>query len=309
MTDAANDPATTLGDFADQNTAATFDYAYDKNGNLTKDENKKISAIHYNLLNLPKTIAITGKGTISYIYDATGRKLAKTVVDQTVSPNKTTRTDYMGPVIYDNDALQLISHEEGRIRPLAAGGFTYDYFMKDHLGNVRIVLAETNPPQQLYLASMETEKAAVETATFSNIDESRTDKPVGYPEDTQTDKNEFVAKLNGKDADRRIGPSIVLKVKSGDTVRLGARAFYKSQGPDKAQKTTAPASDMAAALVRAFGNPGAAAAAGHGGTEGSNGTPFNNNFVGDSWNRMKERDPKSPTTRTAPRVPEFCAVR
>ncbi|WP_126249202.1 hypothetical protein [Chitinophaga rhizosphaerae] len=70
------------------------------------------------------------------------------------------------------------------------------------------------------------EKAAVEIATFSNIDASRTDKPVGYPEDPQADKNAFVAKLNGKDADRRIGPSLVLKVKSGDTVRLGARAFY-----------------------------------------------------------------------------------
>ncbi|WP_164714155.1 DUF6443 domain-containing protein [Chitinophaga rhizosphaerae] len=302
VTDAVNDPATTLGDFADQNTAATFDYAYDKNGNLTKDENKKISAIHYNLLNLPKTISITGKGTISYIYDATGRKLAKTVLDQTVTPNKTTRTEYMGAVIYDNDALQLIGHEEGRIRPLAAGGFTYDYFMKDHLGNVRIVLAETNPPQQLYLASMEPEKADVENATFSNIDASRVDKPVGYPEDPQADKNAFVAKLNGKDADRRIGPSLVLKVKSGDTVRLGARAFYKSQGPNKAQKTTAPAADMAASLIRAFGNPGAAAVDGHGGAEGSNGTPFSNNFVNDSWNRMKERDPKSPANPDRPKV-------
>ncbi len=302
VTDAANDPATTLGDFSDQNTAATFDYAYDKNGNLTKDENKKISSIQYNLLNLPKTITITGKGTISYQYDATGRKLFKTVLDQTISPNKTTRTDYIGAAIYDNDALQLINHEEGRIRPLAAGGFTYDYFMKDHLGNVRIVLAENNPPQQLYLASMEPEKAATENALFSNIDASRTDKPVGYPEDPQTDKNAFVAKLNGKDADRRIGPSLVLKVKSGDTVRLGAKAFYKSQGPDKAQKTSAPAADMAAALVRAFGNPGAAAAADHAASDANNGTPFNNNFVNNSWDRLKERDPKSPANPDRPRA-------
>ncbi len=302
VTDAANDPATTLGDFSDQNTAASFDYAYDKNGNLTKDENKKISSIQYNLLNLPKTITITGKGTISYQYDATGRKLFKTVLDQTISPNKTTRTDYIGAAIYDNDALQFISHEEGRIRPLAAGGFTYDYFMKDHLGNVRIVLAENNPPQQLYLASMEPEKAATENALFSNIDASRTDKPVGYPEDPQTDKNAFVAKLNGKDADRRIGPSLVLKVKSGDTVRLGAKAFYKSQGPNKAQKTSAPAADMAAALVRAFGNPGAAAAVDHAASEGANGTPFNNNFVNNSWDRLKERDPKSPTNPDRPRA-------
>ncbi len=224
------------------------------------------------------------------------------MLDQTISPNKTTRTDYIGAAIYDNDALQLISHAEGCIRPLTAGGFTYDYFMKDHLGNVRIVLAENNPPQQLYLASMEPEKAEAENALFSNIDASRTDKPVGYPEDPHTDKNAFVAKLNGKDADRRIGPSLVLKVKSGDTVRLGTKAFYKSQGPNKAQKTSAPAADMAAALVRAFGNPGAAAAADHTASEGNNGTPFNNNFVNNSWDRLKERDPKSPANPDRPRA-------
>ncbi len=224
------------------------------------------------------------------------------MLDQTISPNKTTRTDYIGAAIYDNDALQLISHAEGCIRPLTAGGFTYDYFLKDHLGNVRIVLAENNPPQQLYLASMEPEKAEAENALFSNIDASRTDKPVGYPEDPHTDKNAFVAKLNGKDADRRIGPSLVLKVKSGDTVRLGTKAFYKSQGPNKAQKTSAPAADMAAALVRAFGNPGAAAAADHTASEGNNGTPFNNNFVNNSWDRFKERDPKSPANPDRPRA-------
>ncbi|WP_240646729.1 DUF6443 domain-containing protein, partial [Chitinophaga rhizosphaerae] len=97
-----NDATAALGDFIDQSTVTTPEYRYDRNGNLIRDDNKKISAIVYNILNLPRSISITDKGTISYVYDATGRKLAKIVSDQTVTPNKSTRTDYMGPVIYEN---------------------------------------------------------------------------------------------------------------------------------------------------------------------------------------------------------------
>ncbi|RPD39489.1 DUF6443 domain-containing protein [Chitinophaga barathri] len=292
VVDAQNVATTALGDFNDHNTSTAIDYAYDKNGNLTVDENRKISRIHYNLLNLPRTITVMGKGTVSYLYDALGRKHAKIVLDQTQSPNKTTRTDYMGVCLYENDVLTQVSHEEGRARHTGSGVFIYDYFLKDHLGNVRIVLAES-VPEQLYLASMEPENAAAENALFSNIDASRANKPVGYPQDPQTSQNTSVAKLNGNDPDRRIGPSLVLKVSAGDTVRIGARAFYKSQGPQKQQKTIAPAADMAAALMRAFGNPGEMAAADHEAVAGANVTPFNNDFVNDGWQRMKEKEPKS----------------
>ena len=46
-----------------------------------KDNNKNISSIVYNYLNLPATIAINSKGTISYVYDAAGNKLQKTTTD------------------------------------------------------------------------------------------------------------------------------------------------------------------------------------------------------------------------------------
>ncbi|MFM9908232.1 MAG: hypothetical protein ACKVOW_02720, partial [Chitinophagaceae bacterium] len=90
-----------LGDLTDKNTSAD-DYLYDDNGNLTIDKNKKITAITYNHLNLPLVITIkkddgvTDKGTISYTYDASGNKLQKTVLDKTVTPNKTTVTTYVG---------------------------------------------------------------------------------------------------------------------------------------------------------------------------------------------------------------------
>ncbi len=48
----------------------TQDYWYDGNGDLIKDNNKNIASIRYNVLNLPDSIVITGKGTIQYVYDA-----------------------------------------------------------------------------------------------------------------------------------------------------------------------------------------------------------------------------------------------
>ncbi len=65
-----------LGDF--KNAAnVDDDYSYDVNGNLTLDKNKSISSITYNHLNLPQVITVTGKGTITYTYDAAGNKLKK----------------------------------------------------------------------------------------------------------------------------------------------------------------------------------------------------------------------------------------
>ncbi|MBZ9731162.1 DUF6443 domain-containing protein, partial [Salegentibacter sp. JZCK2] len=47
----------------------TTEYTYDTNGNMTRDDNKGITDITYNHLNLPTSVSIGG-GTISYIYDA-----------------------------------------------------------------------------------------------------------------------------------------------------------------------------------------------------------------------------------------------
>jgi hypothetical protein len=74
VTDANNDAGTKLGDFKDGTNTGTDDYAYDVNGNLNLDNNKAISSITYNYLNLPSVITVTGKGSISYTYDAAGNK-------------------------------------------------------------------------------------------------------------------------------------------------------------------------------------------------------------------------------------------
>jgi len=157
VSDDINSSQSKLGDFKDGSNSGSDDYDYDANGNLKLDNNKAISSITYNYLNLPGTITVTGKGTISYIYDAAGNKLKKIATDNTISGKTvTTTTTYIGGFIYESkqtspaaaddytDKLQFISMEVGRIRLKddVNTPFVYDYFIKDHLGNVRTVLTD-----------------------------------------------------------------------------------------------------------------------------------------------------------------------
>ncbi|NML36507.1 RHS repeat-associated core domain-containing protein [Chitinophaga sp. G-6-1-13] len=288
-----------LGDFKN-GTNNGDDYDYDRNGNLTLDLNKSISAITYNYLNLPSQVQMGNKGTISYLYDAVGNKLQKKVVDLTGPSPTTTITDYIGGGIYQNDTLKLIHHEEGRIRFVHKAGQTsshvFDYFVKDHLGNTRLVLTHSSDINT-YVATMETATAATETKLFSNIEDTRANKPVGYPIADNKGKNEFVAKLNAKNGGKKIGPSLVLRVMAGDTVQIGAQAFYKSLGPDKQYPTELPAENMVASLLQAFGGT-PLSTDNHGSNPLSQPTPFNSNFYNNEYRKLKEKNnDKSPTSR------------
>jgi RHS repeat-associated protein len=194
-----------MGDFSDKNTSGN-DYGYDENGNMITDLNKKIGAstgldlssggaIIYNHLNLPWQIAVktdagADKGSITYVYDAGGIKLKKMVVDKSVSGKIiTTTTSYIGGIVYESkttspantpnddytDKLQFLGQEEGRIRYVAANGtaparFEYDYMVKDHLGNVRMLLTEEQQ-QQVYPAA--TLEGSLTTATDAAFTENQ----------------------------------------------------------------------------------------------------------------------------------------
>ena len=125
-----------------------------------------VEGIEYNHLNLPYKITVKGKGTITYIYDATGNKLEK-ITDETSPTKKQTYTAYSGSYIYENNVLQFFAQEEGRIRK-KGNDFVFDYFIKDHLGNVRIVL--TDEHNQLIYPAATLEDGAVPTeASFYDI--------------------------------------------------------------------------------------------------------------------------------------------
>ena len=239
--------------FHDHNNGTNNDYTYDANGNTTMDYNKGITSIAYNFLNLPTLVTIPGKGTIAYTYDAAGTKLQKTMTDQTVTPNKITNYYYAGDFVYRNDTLEFVSHPEGRLRPvridttqaisIANLKYIYDYYMKDHLGSVRSVLS-TEQETDLYAATMETANATKENALFSNISNTTTTKPGGFDTDNT---NAQVSRLNGNvniTTNKRVGPSIVLKVMAGDTISISTYAWYTGAVQAPATGVTAIANDI-----------------------------------------------------------------
>ncbi len=102
--------------------------------------NKNITNISYNWNNLPEhtLLAQDNQNTIDYLYDATGTKLRKVT-----SSDRATglTTDYSGPFVYEDSKLAFIQTSEGRIVP-DHDAYAYEYFLKDHLGNTRVVFNE-----------------------------------------------------------------------------------------------------------------------------------------------------------------------
>lgn len=93
----------------------------------------------------------------------------------------------------------------------------------------------------------------VMTALFSNIDETRAEKPVGYLEENDAIQNSFVSKLNGKSGGNKIDPSLVFRVMAGDTISIRIKAFYKSNGPSD-KKATSSVDEVTTALANVMSN-------------------------------------------------------
>lgn len=242
VTDLANDNASVLGDFKyDPLTKTGTDYGYDDNGNMTADQNKKITGIVYNHLNLPQVVTITGKGTITYTYDASGNKLRKVTSDiSTGGTPVVTTTDYGAGVLYQNDTLQHIAQEEGRVRIINAAsqtpGYAYDYFLKDHLGNVRMVLTDEIKLDQYPALSFEGEAGGAEIAAQNTFWENMQGQSINAGVTRQTRPDEFgTAATNGtfvKSIANRsagaIGAGKLLKVMSGDRIHTAIDYYYKN---------------------------------------------------------------------------------
>jgi RHS repeat-associated protein len=247
--DQSNDYNSKLGDFKEpvQNNTDNVnnlpDYSYDANGNLVMDKNKNITSITYNYLNLPELIQIDGKGSIQYWYDAAGNKVKKQVTDQTVVPAKITNTQYIAGLVYENDQLQFIGHEEGRIRftrdavGLQPNGFVFDYFVKDHLGNTRVVLTEElqSDPYQTLSFDGNTTEINNQNAHWDNKDgqsinvtTARIARPGNFGT-TTTNGNYamLVRKSTGA-----IGAGKLLKVMAGDRMHTYVEYYYTAVNTD-----------------------------------------------------------------------------
>ncbi|MEO7049104.1 MAG: DUF6443 domain-containing protein [Ferruginibacter sp.] len=258
-----------LGDFKDGANGAADDYSYDVNGNLNLDQNKSISSITYNYLNLPAVITITGKGAITYTYDAAGNKLKKVTSESPAVGNGnktiTTTTNYIKGFVYESkttvpvntpnndytDVLQLIPHEEGRVRFKPAVGstpadFAYDYFIKDHLGNVRMVLTEEKQLDHYPTATLEgsgagspveNEKAFYDinnayvqnqpsSLTTTYINDNGTNNPTTFGNPNANSQKMY--KLNATTNNTGLG--MVLKVMAGDKINVLGKSYYHYSG-------------------------------------------------------------------------------
>lgn len=144
--DAVTDPTYNGAfNFAD-GASAPDEYAYDKNGNTTKDLNKMIVSIKYSLLNLPQGVAYANGRSTTYIYDAKGTKLrTRYKVSASAAPQI---TDYCGNFIYENNSLRQVLIDGGYI---TYNGTTpiYHYYLQDHLGNNHMVVSASGTVEQI----------------------------------------------------------------------------------------------------------------------------------------------------------------
>jgi len=124
-----------LGTTAGFNGTNATAYSFDNTGNLITDPKKGVT-ITYNVLNKTDKIYFTATGNyIRYTYDGGGQMIRKE--SYTASSQITVTTDYIGGFVYQNQSLSYFAMAEGRVRN-NGGTLTFEYFMRDHLGNVRV---------------------------------------------------------------------------------------------------------------------------------------------------------------------------
>lgn len=143
------------------------EYEYDANGNLVRDLNKGIISISYDLNNQPRKIEYNDGRNVSYLYDAEGSKLSVSynltamssaqpqmpvmqssdVASANVSNGQKT-IDYCGNIIYDGDETMILN-DVGYALYDKDNNLSFHYYLKDHLGNNRVVVREYGEIEQV----------------------------------------------------------------------------------------------------------------------------------------------------------------
>jgi RHS repeat-associated protein len=201
------EPSSTSGD----------DYLYDANGNMTSDQNKGITAIIYNHLNLPVQVNKGSTNYIVYTYDATGRKLKQQVFGTTPKT-----TDYVGEYIYQNDTLQFVNHEEGRVVMMGATP-EYQYHLKDHLGNVRTTFT-TIQTTDVNTGTYEPANQTVESSKFLRYSTAKLVNAAIF-DHTNGSSAGYSERLNGS-TNEKYGLAKSISVMPGDVLNLEVYAKY-----------------------------------------------------------------------------------
>ncbi|NOU60119.1 DUF6443 domain-containing protein [Marinifilum caeruleilacunae] len=113
---------------------AVNEFSYDYNGNMTANSNQGIRSLAYNQLNLPKSMSI-GSNSVRYEYSAGGLKIKNSINNR--------KLYYISNFVYEGSSLKYILHDEGRfVVNHTENGGSYEYHLKDHLGNTRVAFLE-----------------------------------------------------------------------------------------------------------------------------------------------------------------------
>jgi len=156
------------------NVAYPANYSYDSIGNMTSNLDKKIATIKYNYLNLPDTIQMQNGCMTAYNYDlSTGEKISaysRVFIGSTVTMpvgqtlynnnvgfdenafNQGYGESYYDNIVYKNGVQKKILTSDGMLMNTGTGSspvYNRQYFLKDHLGNVRVVFDENGIVKQV----------------------------------------------------------------------------------------------------------------------------------------------------------------
>ena len=202
----------------------------------------------------------------------------------TYNTHDTTFTHYLGGMVYQSKnysnstvrnnlrysyQLQFFGHEEGRVRAVRAtpksnlDNLVYDYMLKDHLGNVRMVLTEEQQINRYPAATLEgtyggtTNSLINHEAKFFNIDTAKITNEsdiLSWGIETGTTKDYFnhngnppandqypagvspastarsskLYRLNA--TENKTGLEFMLKVMAGDKVDIFGNSYYRNTG-------------------------------------------------------------------------------
>lgn len=275
-----------LGDFKNGSSGSGVQqYDYDKNANTIKDLNKEVgdantAGIQYNFMNLPTLVTFKNTNkTIAYVYDAAGNKLRK-ILDEPANGNNPARhveTDYAEDFVYETvpqnlggtgvAVLQFFSHEEGRVRKASDGNFVYDYFIKDHLTNVRMILTEEQKQDIYPAATLEgtTSSGAVSVeknyynitdgqitennlisgiTNTGNVYQNNNIIPNPNPQGDANANSQKMYKLSS--SSQKTGLGIALKVMSGDKIDIFGKSYFTGAGSNS---TPIPVADILSGLL------------------------------------------------------------
>jgi RHS repeat-associated protein len=231
--------------FKENNVHQSSEYSYDPSGNIIMDQNKGLTII-YNYLNLPIQVTKNSTDYVTYTYDALGKKLT-----QKVFGSNAKTTEYIGEYVYENygtsDVLQFVTHDEGRViadlTPGAPRPWEYQYFIKDHLGSVRVTFSEKKTNVQ-YKATLEDAYKSDEQSWFKNYNQLG-----GLNEFDHTDAGNTFNKslLLNAGNNSKIGLAKSFSVNPGDVIDFEVYAKY-----EEPSNTGTNVNDLLNSLIQAF---------------------------------------------------------